>query len=145
VMGFDADREMLDALGLDHEVLDSGCCGMAGSFGFEAGDKYEVSQAVGERALLPAVREAPDHTLVLADGFSCRTQIEQGTDRRALHLAQAIRMALREGPGGSGTARPEDGQAEEAPDGGRGARLALVGAVLVLAGVLLWRRLRRSR
>jgi FAD/FMN-containing dehydrogenase/Fe-S oxidoreductase len=145
VMGFDADREMLDALGLDHEVLDSGCCGMAGSFGFEARDKYEVSQAVGERALLPAVREAPDHTLVLADGFSCRTQIEQGTDRRALHLAQAIRIALREGPGGPGTGRPEDGETEEVPDPGRGARLALVGAGLALTGVLLWRRSRRSR
>jgi FAD/FMN-containing dehydrogenase/Fe-S oxidoreductase len=146
VMGFDADREMLDALGLDHEVLDAGCCGMAGSFGFEAGEKYEVSQAAGERVLLPRVREAPDHALVLADGFSCRTQIEQNTDRRALHLAQAIRMALRDGPGGPTTARPEDGESATVPTApGRGARLVLAAAALGAAGLLAWRLWRRSR
>jgi Fe-S oxidoreductase len=146
VMGFDADREMLDALGLDHQVLDAGCCGMAGSFGFEAGEKYDVSQAAGERVLLPRVREAPDHALVLADGFSCRTQIEQNTDRRALHLAQAIRMALRDGPGGPTTARPEDGESATVPAApGRGARLALAAGALGAVGLLGWRLWRRSR
>src|SRR5436190_8675483 len=76
IMGFDADQKVLDRLGLDYEVLDSGCCGMAGSFGFEA-DKYDISVAIGERRLLPAAREAPADSLIVADGFSCRTQIEQ--------------------------------------------------------------------
>jgi Fe-S oxidoreductase len=96
VMGFDSDERMLELLGLDLEILDSGCCGMAGSFGFEAGQKYEVSQKAGERVLLPKVRQAAPDTLVIADGFSCRTQIEQGTGRKAVHLAQVIELALRE-------------------------------------------------
>ena len=95
VMGFDAEQRVLDRLGLDWEVLDSGCCGMAGSFGFER-EKYDVSMAAGERVLLPAVREAPEHTVILADGYSCREQIVQGTGRRALHLAQVLRMAMAE-------------------------------------------------
>jgi Fe-S oxidoreductase len=97
-------------MGLDLVVLESGCCGMAGSFGFEAGQKYEVGKAAGERVLLPAVRGASEDTLILADGFSCRTMIEQETDRRALHLAQVIRMAMRDGPEGPRTGRPEDRQ-----------------------------------
>jgi Fe-S oxidoreductase len=107
-MGFEVEERLLRDMGLDVEVLDSGCCGMAGSFGFEAGERYRVGKAAGERVLLPAVRAASDDTLVMADGFSCRTMIEQETSRRALHLAQAIRMALRDGPGGPPTARPED-------------------------------------
>ncbi len=86
-------------MGLDFEVLNAGCCGMAGSFGFEA-DKYDVSVAVGERVLLPAVRQADDDTLIIADGFSCREQIAELTGRGALHLAQVLQMALHEGPSG---------------------------------------------
>lgn len=97
VMRLDADEAMLDRLGLDYRLLDSGCCGMAGSFGYERGEKYEVSLAAGERVLLPEVRKADRRTLILADGFSCRSQIEQTTDRRALHLAQVLQMALHEG------------------------------------------------
>jgi FAD/FMN-containing dehydrogenase/Fe-S oxidoreductase len=108
VMGFEGEEQLLQKMGLDLSVLDSGCCGMAGSFGFEAGEKYEVGKAAGERALLPAVRGASDDLLILADGFSCRTMIEQETERRALHLAQAIRMAMSDGPGGPRTGRPED-------------------------------------
>jgi FAD/FMN-containing dehydrogenase/Fe-S oxidoreductase len=88
--------KVLGALGLDVEVLDSGCCGMAGSFGFEAGERYEVSMKVGEQVLLPAVREAPEDALIVANGFSCREQIAQGTGRRALHLAQVLQMAFQE-------------------------------------------------
>ncbi|HEY7213882.1 MAG TPA: hypothetical protein VIC28_04590, partial [Thermoanaerobaculia bacterium] len=80
---------------LDLEVLDSGCCGMAGSFGFEAGDHYDVSMRVGEQVLLPAVREAPENALIVTSGFSCREQIAQATGRRALHPAQVLRLALR--------------------------------------------------
>jgi Fe-S oxidoreductase len=93
VMGMDADRELLARMGIDFEVLDSGCCGMAGAFGFEA-DHYEVSVACAERALLPAIRAASPDTLLLADGFSCREQISQLTGRRALHLAEVARGAL---------------------------------------------------
>jgi len=86
-LGFDADRSLLCAIGVATEVLDAGCCGLAGNFGFEKGH-YGVSMAAGERALLPAVRAAGEHTEVLADGFSCRTQIRQATLRRPLHLAE---------------------------------------------------------
>ncbi|HEY9422230.1 MAG TPA: FAD-binding oxidoreductase, partial [Thermoanaerobaculia bacterium] len=93
VMGMSADRLLLDRLGLDWRLLDSGCCGMAGAFGFEEAH-YEVSLACAERALLPAVRETGAGTLVLADGFSCREQITQTTGRRALHMAELVRKAL---------------------------------------------------
>jgi Fe-S oxidoreductase len=88
----DADRELFGRLGLDFTLLDSGCCGMAGAFGFTKGH-YEVSMAVGESVLLPVVRSADAETLVLADGFSCREQIGQATGRRALHLAEVLRLA----------------------------------------------------
>jgi hypothetical protein len=70
---------------------------MAGAFGYERGDHYDVSIKAGERVLLPAVREAPDDTLIITNGFSCREQIVQTTDRGALHLAQVIQMAKHEG------------------------------------------------
>ena len=103
----DCDEAVLDRLGLDYEVLDDGCCGLAGSFGYERGERYEVSIKAGERTLLPAVRAASPHTLLMTDGFSCRSQIEHGSDRSALHLAQVIQMAMREGPNGPTAARPE--------------------------------------
>jgi Fe-S oxidoreductase len=93
VMGFEADSALMRAAGIDAEVPDSGCCGLAGNFGFERGH-YEVSQAAGERVLLPAVRAADPTTAIVADGFSCRTQIGQGTGRAALHLAQVLAAAL---------------------------------------------------
>ena len=93
VLGLEAEVEVLSRLGLDYQLLDSGCCGLAGSFGFEA-DKYDLSMAVGERVLLPAVRAADPQTLVITNGFSCRTQIEHGAGRRALHLAEVVCMAL---------------------------------------------------
>ena len=93
-MGLQAEEEMLRAMGVDFKKPDSGCCGMAGSFGFERGDKYDVSVKCGERVLLPEVREAAEQDLIIADGFSCKTQIEQGTDRRALHLAQVLQLAI---------------------------------------------------
>lgn len=102
----EADKKVLGGMGLDFEVLDSGCCGMAGSFGFEA-EHYDMSIKCGERVLLPAVREAPRDALIISDGFSCREQIAQTTDRQALHLAQVMQMALREGPGGARAEPPE--------------------------------------
>ncbi|WP_457028466.1 FAD-binding and (Fe-S)-binding domain-containing protein [Kitasatospora sp. P5_F3] len=95
VLGTAADRRLDRRTGLDNQVLADGCCGLAGNFGFERGH-YEVSAAVAERILLPAVRAADDATVLLADGFSCRTQISQlGGGRRAVHLAELLRDALR--------------------------------------------------
>ncbi|HKG17254.1 MAG TPA: FAD-linked oxidase C-terminal domain-containing protein [Solirubrobacteraceae bacterium] len=101
VMGMSAEEATLERLGLDFELLDSGCCGVAGSFGYEA-DHYDLSVKIGERRLLPAVRSAEPDTLVISDGFSCHTQITQLTDRRPLHLAEVIRMALDGDDGHSG-------------------------------------------
>ncbi|HEX3923802.1 MAG TPA: FAD-linked oxidase C-terminal domain-containing protein [Streptosporangiaceae bacterium] len=98
IMGYDEDKALLAAAGLDVDVLDAGCCGLAGNFGFEAGH-YDVSMACAERVLLPAVRDAPADALVLADGFSCRTQIEQaGTGRTPAHLAEVLAAGLRGQP-----------------------------------------------
>ena len=93
VLGFDADRTLMAKAGIAADIPDSGCCGLAGNFGFERGH-YEVSQQVGERVLLPTVRDAAPDTAVVADGFSCRTQIAQGTERRALHLAELLARGL---------------------------------------------------
>jgi Fe-S oxidoreductase len=91
-VGFDADREVLAALGVKADVLDSGCCGLAGNFGFEQGH-YEVSQACAERVLYPALR-ADQSASVIADGYSCRTQIRQGVDRDPVHLAHLAATVL---------------------------------------------------
>jgi Fe-S oxidoreductase len=95
VLGWDADREILQRAGADVERLESGCCGLAGNFGFTAGHG-EVSEACAEQVLLPRLREAPGDTVVLADGFSCRTQIEQldSGGKRGRHLAQLLADAL---------------------------------------------------
>jgi FAD/FMN-containing dehydrogenase/Fe-S oxidoreductase len=149
VMKFDAERRALEAMGLTLDVLDSGCCGMAGSFGFERGH-YDVSMKVGEEVLLPALRLASRDTLIIADGFSCREQIAQATDRRALHLADVIAMAEREGASGPAGDYPES---RYVPDYGAGLWLrrstvraaGLFAAVAV--GLMVWqsRRRRRSR
>ena len=130
------DRELLDRLGLDYEILDTGCCGMAGSFGYHAGEHYEVSVAVAEYSLLPKLRETPESTLVVADGFSCRGQIEQLDGRGALHVAQVVQRALRE----SGRTGPEKSEPGEPR---RRSRLLLAGgalAAVATAGAIAARR-----
>ena len=96
IMKFDPEEALLRRLGLDLEHPDSGCCGMAGAFGFER-RHYELSMRMGERVLLPKVREASPDTLIIANGFSCREQIEQTTGRQTLHLAQILQMATKSG------------------------------------------------
>ena len=93
IMGMSADCALLEKLGVRYDLLDSGCCGMAGSFGFERA-KADVSVAIGELVLLPAVRAADPHCLIIADGYSCREQIAQCTGRRTMHLAEVCAMAL---------------------------------------------------
>jgi FAD/FMN-containing dehydrogenase/Fe-S oxidoreductase len=141
--GLDGEQKLLEKMGAQVEAPDSGCCGMAGSFGFEAG-KYDVSMACGERVLLPKVREASADTIVVADGFSCRTQIEQGgTGRRALHIAQVLKLAQDHGPAGPAGALPEGNlQAPSANGHRRGVVVAAALAGAIAAGALAWRRVR---
>lgn len=93
IMKMTDEEAVLREMGIEFYAPAPGCCGMAGSFGFEK-DKYAISMAVGELELLPAVREAAPDSLIIADGFSCREQIAQGAGRHAVHLAEVIRMAL---------------------------------------------------
>jgi len=148
VIRFDAETRVMERMGLDANVLASGCCGMAGSFGFEA-DKYDISRQIGERALLPAVREAPETTLILADGFSCRTQIAQETNRQGLHLAEVIRMAQKEADSASPIppeGLPEASLVEERKHARRMARMsaAVTLVALGLLGVVTARAIKKA-
>jgi Fe-S oxidoreductase len=93
VLSMSYDETLLRQMGVRLRTLDSGCCGMAGPFGFEK-DKYEISLAIGERRLLPAVREASADTLIVTNGFSCREQIAQATGRKTFHLAEIMKLAI---------------------------------------------------
>ena len=106
IMKMKDEESLLTKMGLNYSVPDSGCCGMAGAFGFEK-EHYDISIKVGERVLLPAVRKAEKETIIIADGFSCREQIAQTTDRQALHLAQVLQMALHEETQHTSHAYPE--------------------------------------
>jgi FAD/FMN-containing dehydrogenase/Fe-S oxidoreductase len=132
VMGMDAEHALFERIGLDAEFLDSGCCGLAGSFGFEAAH-HDISVRIGERRLLPAVRDASPETLLIADGFSCKTQIEQLTSRRALHTAQVIKMAMERGPDGPAGPAPERDYPDVEANGHHGGRGAAVAAGVALA------------
>jgi Fe-S oxidoreductase len=144
IMGMEADQHLLQKMGLDFTLLDDGCCGMAGSFGFEK-SKYDVSIKVGNTGLLPHVRDAGDETLVITDGFSCREQIAQTTERRGLHLAQVLQMAL-QAPVQVPGERPEAplerrlSQAQQQAN----KRLAAVTGGVALVG-LAWLALRQRR
>jgi Fe-S oxidoreductase len=93
VLNVEAEKKIMDRLGLDYEIMQSGCCGMAGSFGFESA-KYDVSMRAAERIMLPRIRAADRNCLILADGFSCREQIEQGSGRKTRHLAEVVAAAI---------------------------------------------------
>ncbi|HEX6540498.1 MAG TPA: FAD-binding and (Fe-S)-binding domain-containing protein [Ktedonobacterales bacterium] len=141
VMGMDDEQTVLRKHVAEVETLDSGCCGMAGAFGFEAAH-YDVSIACGERVLLPAVRSAPKDTLIVADGFSCREQIAQTTDRQALHLAEVLRLALHARQSGAPGPYPEREIKPLAPAIGRWMPLVIAagGAGVLAALTALWRR-----
>jgi hypothetical protein len=113
---------------------------MAGSFGYEA-DHYRVGLDCGERVLLPSVRSAPHDELIVTDGFSCREMIGQETDRRAVHFAQVLQMAIEEGPHGPSGRFPEREYA--ALDRTPPVPAGVFGAVGVLAGLALFRYARR--
>jgi len=138
--GVSPDQELLEQMGLSVDNLEGGCCGLAGSWGFEKG-KYGISMDCGEQALLPAVRQAGPDTVIVADGFSCKTQIaDAGTGRHALHLAEVMRMARH------GSVAP--GEPPQPPAARRVARVAAaalpaVTAAAATAAVLASRRGRR--
>jgi Fe-S oxidoreductase len=134
-MGMSAEQSLYERMGLDFQVLDSGCCGMAGSFGFEA-SHYDVSVKIGEHRLLPKVREAASDTLVIADGFSCKTQVEELSQRRPLHTAQVMKMAIEHGRGGvAGGGAPERAYPDVVLDGGAGASRTVRRTALGMAAV----------
>jgi len=95
IFGTASDARLLSEMGVEISIPEAGCCGMAGAFGFERGTHHDVSIACGERNLLPAARAEPD-SLIVADGFSCREQIIQGSGRTPLHIARVIARGLRE-------------------------------------------------
>jgi Fe-S oxidoreductase len=100
--GFGSERRLLAAAGVEVQVLDAGCCGGAGAFGFER-DHYEVSVAVARQGVLPALAQVPDSAVVLADGFSCRGQLTHLTQRRIVHLVELLRTAVPLGAGRMGS------------------------------------------
>jgi len=97
IFGMKGETALLDKLGVRWTLLDTGCCGMAGSFGFSP-DHYELSIKIGEEKLLPLIRKSPDTTIVVTNGFSCREQIHQGAGRKPMHIAQLALMALGQQP-----------------------------------------------
>ncbi len=139
VIGMDDEKELLKRLGLEWEEPDKGCCGMAGSFGFEA-EHYDVSMKIGEQRLLPAVRQADGDTLVIANGFSCHQQIAQGTGRVPLHLAQVLQMALRQARG-----EPAEVEHNGRTHGIGAGTAALLGAGVLAGGLVGWQVARSRR
>ncbi|MEU9595404.1 FAD-binding and (Fe-S)-binding domain-containing protein [Streptomyces sp. NPDC048109] len=132
VLGWEADRELLRRAGVDAERLDSGCCGLAGNFGFERGH-LDVSEACAERVLLPRLREEDESTVVLADGFSCRTQIHEfdSGGHEGVHLAELLASAL---PGGPAADPEVPGSAYGTAPGARPGVPSRRARVLALAG-----------
>ncbi|HET7813831.1 MAG TPA: FAD-linked oxidase C-terminal domain-containing protein [Candidatus Baltobacteraceae bacterium] len=138
-----AESHAFDRMKLDAQFPDTGCCGMAGAFGFEA-EHYSMSTACAERKLLPAVREASPQTIIVADGFSCREQIQQLSDRKALHPAEVLKLAVDRRGIDREEAYPEslffpDEEARRRNIISRG-YLAIAAAGAVLAGALIARR-----
>ncbi|HET8551907.1 MAG TPA: FAD-binding and (Fe-S)-binding domain-containing protein [Gammaproteobacteria bacterium] len=141
VLDHTSEKKLLDKMGLDVDLLSDGCCGMAGSFGFEK-EKYDVSIGAGERVLLPKVRNASDDTLIIANGFSCREQIAQTTDRRALHVAQVIQMAMHDEAQQHRPEAPVE-RRRAAAQHKANRKAAMITGALVAGGLLAWTAGRR--
>jgi Fe-S oxidoreductase len=143
IMGTEPDRKLLAKMGVDADALNSGCCGLAGNFGFEAGH-YDVSMASGERVLFPALRDADEDAAILADGFSCRTQIEQGDTggRRGMHLAELVHGAMQADPAGDGC--PDEAYTER-PSVSRTARYGALAGAVASTGAALYAATRLTR
>jgi len=145
VRGAEHERKLLEQMQMNVNILAEGCCGMAGAFGFEA-DKYDISVKIGEHALLPAVRKSRPGELIVADGFSCREQISQLTNRRALHMAEVLQLALHQGPERPTGELPEASLVREREQALRNSKLrtlAALGAIAV-GGMALARVMRSN-
>ncbi len=141
--GAEHERKLLQQMQLKVRFLADGCCGMAGGFGFEA-DKYDVSVKIGEHGLLPAVRNSRPSELIIADGFSCREQISQLTNRHALHTAEVLQLALHQGAGLAEGDLPEAALVRERRRVLRNSKLrtAATLSALAVAGIALTRIMR---
>ncbi len=148
VLDASAEEKLLKKLGVEYSMPDSGCCGMAGAFGFERGAHYDVSVKIAERALLPAVRNAEADTIIVATGFSCREQISQMSARQALHPAQLLKMALDDRATASAGPFPENRYMSNPRVQGRSAALRglmIVGGVTVVCACVYLINKRRKR
>jgi FAD/FMN-containing dehydrogenase/Fe-S oxidoreductase len=148
IMKMDDEESLLKKMGVDYRIPEDGCCGMAGAFGFEQGDHYDVSMKCGERMLLPEIRKEADNTLIITDGFSCREQIRQDTKRTPLHLAQVMQMALRDGEQGTPGDLPEQQYVHEPKTAAYYVKTAVilgVGALAVGGGIWVALKGRRTR
>jgi hypothetical protein len=140
----DYEGDLLKRMGLDLRQPEAGCCGMAGAFGYEPGDHYDVSIQCGERVLLPEVRQAGEEDVLVADGFSCREQIGQDTSRTALHLAQGLELAQKEQRSGARQGRPEGQLVESRQWAQRTLRAWTLAGLLAGVGVgVVWALLKR--
>jgi Fe-S oxidoreductase len=143
--GMDPEHSLLGRMGLDVTPVSGGCCGLAGSWGFENGH-HDISMQSGELGLLPAVRDADRDAVIVADGFSCKTQIEQSdVDRRALHVAQVMKMARDHGPQGYRGGPPEEPYYEVRPTPPLPRRLARAAGPVALAALACAALARRAR
>ena len=141
--GVDPERQVLERMGFTVDAVKGGCCGLAGSWGFEKG-KYDISLDCGEQALLPAVRAAATETVVVANGFSCKTQIaDAGTGRRALHLGEVMAIAREHGAAARLNGHPESrGTPQPTPSAAlRAVRLALPAALAAVGAAAVGRSL----
>lgn len=142
----EAEGELLRKMGIESREPATGCCGMAGAFGYEPGEHYDVSIKCGERILIPEVNKAKDDELIIADGFSCREQIEQMSDRHALHIAQVIQLAKHQ-DSQSSDERPEAAVVKARKSAYRKAALqaGVPFALGLIAGGILYRSMRTER
>lgn len=137
--GMGPEMDLLRRMGMEPDEVTGGCCGLAGSWGFEQG-KYDISLECGEQGLLPAVRDADRTTVIVADGFSCKTQIEHasGTDRQAMHVSQVMKMARERGRDGTDRVRaPEEPYVLDRPAPPTPVRVGRTAAAVVAGGALV--------
>ncbi len=148
IKGAEHEEKLFEQMHMKVEVLTDGCCGMAGAFGFEK-EHYDVSAKVGERALLPHVRQAGTNEIIIADGFSCREQISQMTDRQGLHVAEVLQLAIQRGPAGPDSLMPEqkfvDEHRKEVHKSKMEAAAVVAGAAAVIAGALGVRKVLKDK
>ena len=138
------EQELLKKMGADVHETTSGCCGMAGSFGFES-DKYDVSVQVGEHSLLPMIRREELDTAIVADGFSCREQVSQLSNRHPLHFAELMKLAI-DGDGLRFSSMPENQILAPHRAAVRKSKIrtaVALGAIVAGVGVLGWARHKR--